>query len=130
MHVTRGQFLDGQGFTDFSIPGRSVPELFGARIADGTKTLNIDWTASLGRGTLVNRIKQIQDLAGGPGCFSRITGQASDEFRSLIAAGKFDVDEVTKLLGQRLGGTWKTELIPAANSVPPTWNIVITRVGG
>lgn len=130
MHVTRNQFLDGQGYTDFMIPGRSVREVFGARIIDGSKTLRIDWTASLGRGTLVNRIAKVQELAGGPGSFTRITGQASDQFQRLIAAGKFDVDGVTKLLGQRLGGTWKSELIPVANSVPPTWNIVITRIGG
>lgn len=130
MHVVEGRLqIGGEGYRDFIIPGRSVPEVFSARLMNGSTTLEVTWTESLGQGTLVNRIAQVQELAGGPGSFTRITAQASAEFRNLVRAGRFNINEAEQALGQRLRGKWRAELRPRPNSIPPTWDVVATRIG-
>jgi hypothetical protein len=128
MEVLEGMYLDGRIYHDFVIPGRSVDEVFSGRMVEGSSELAVSWTASLGKGTLVNRIGKVQDLVGGPGKITRITGQASAEFRDLIRTGSFDLREMAELLDQRLGGKWRVELQPRAGSVPPTWDVVANRV--
>jgi hypothetical protein len=130
MHVVEGQLqIGGEAYRDFVIPGRSMPEVFSARLMQGSTALEVTWTATLGLGTLVNRLARVQDLAGGPGNFTRITGQASAEFRDLVRVGRFNLDEAAQALGRRLGGRWRVELQPRPRSVPPTWDVVATRIG-
>jgi hypothetical protein len=130
MHVVEGWLqIGGEAYRDFVIPGRSVPEVFSARLMEGSAALEVTWTATLGLGTLVNRLARVQELAGGPGSFTRITGQASAEFRDLVRAGRFNLDEAGEALGRRLGGRWRVELPPRPRSVPPTWDVVATRIG-
>jgi hypothetical protein len=101
--------------------------MFSARLMDGTNTLEVTWTESLGQGTLVNRLAQAQELAGGPGSFTRITGMASDNLQGLIRSGQFNAEQAAQALGQRLGGRWRVEVTPRPNST--TWDITATRLG-
>jgi hypothetical protein len=128
MHVQSGQLLGGHvGYRDFVIPGRSVNEVFSARLIDGSNTLQVAWTESLGKGTLVNRLAQAQHLAGGPGSFTKITGQASLNFKTLIQSGGFNAQEAAEALGERLGGRWRVDVTPRPNST--TWDITAIRIG-
>lgn len=127
MQIVEGRLIGGESYRDFVLPGRSVPEVFSARLLNGSTTLEITWTASLGQGTLVNRLALVQKLAGGPGSFTRITGQASAEFRDVIQA--LDLDEAGQALGKGLGGKWGVALRPRPNSIPSTWDLVATRIG-
>jgi hypothetical protein len=130
MHVVEGRLqIGGEGYRDFIIQGRSVPEVFSARLMNGSTTLEVTWAESLGQGVLANRLAQVQELAGGPGSFTRVTGQATSEFRDLIQVNRFDLDKAGQALGQRLGGKWRVELRPRPNSTPPTWDIVAIRIG-
>jgi hypothetical protein len=126
MHVEPVELSTGAG-RDFVIPGRSVQEVFSARLMNGSNTLQVTWTESLGQGTLVNRLAQAQQLAGGPGSFTRITGQASDNFQALIRSGQFNAQEAAQALGQRLGGRWSVDVAPRPNST--TWDVTATRLG-
>jgi hypothetical protein len=128
MHTEPVELTSGSG-RDFVVPGRSKPELFSARLMDESKTLQVTWTESLGQGTLVNRLAKAQELAGGPGSFTRITGQASDNLRALIKSGQFNTREAAAALGKRLGGTWDVEVVPRPKSNPPTWDVNATRIG-
>ena len=128
MHVEAVTLSTGERGLDFVIPGRSVPEIFSARMMRGSQTLEVTWTESLGRGTLVNRIAKVRELAGPSGGFDRIVGYASDAFRELIEAGRFDARDLASDLGVRLGGTWRIEITPRSGSIPPTWDVAATRV--
>jgi hypothetical protein len=127
MHVEPVELSAGEAGRDFVIPGRSTPETFSARLMDGSKTLEVTWTESLGQGPIAGRLAQAQELAGGPGSFTRITGKASDNLQALIASNKFDTQQASQLLGQRLGGKWQVEVTPRPNGT--TWNITATRIG-
>jgi hypothetical protein len=129
MHVERFDFGSGETGRYFVIPGRSMSEIFSARLMDGSSTLRFDWTASLGIGTVVNRLARVQGLAGGPGSFTRVEGYASDRLRELIQALEFNKSEVERALGLGLGGEWRIGVTPKPNSVPPTWTITATRIG-
>ncbi|MGC1717949.1 MAG: hypothetical protein WA746_03085 [Isosphaeraceae bacterium] len=126
MHVDHIELLSGTG-RDFVVPGRSRPELFSARLMDGSNTLEVTWTESLGPGTLVNRLAQVQELAGGPGGFTRITGIASYNLQELIQSDQFNRQEAAQALGQKLGGRWVVDVTPRPNSA--TWDITATRLG-
>ena len=63
---------------------------------DGSYTLEVTWTESLGPGTLVNRLAQVQELAGGPGGFTRITGIASYNLQELIQSDQFNRQEAAQ----------------------------------
>jgi hypothetical protein len=126
MYVDHIELLSGTG-RDFVVPGRSRPELFSARLMDGSYTLEVTWTESLGPGTLVNRLAQVQELAGGPGGFTRITGIASYNLQELIRSDQFNRQEAAQALGQKLGGRWVVDVTPRPNSA--TWDITATRLG-
>ena len=115
---------------DFVVPGRTVSELFSARLMDGSSALEVIWTHSLGQGTLANRLAQVQQIAGGPGKITRITGQASAKLQEVIRTGQFNAQQSAQSLGRRLGGTWHIDVIPRANSIPQTWDIIAVRIGG
>jgi hypothetical protein len=129
MHIEDVRVSTGEVGRDFVIPGRSVPEIFSARLMNGTNTLEVTWTESLGQGTLVNRIAKAEELAGGPGTFNRIIGYASDHFREFIQAGRFNAQEFAQSLSRRLGGTWRVDVTPRPKTNPPTWNVTATRLG-
>ena len=71
---------------------------FEARLLDGEKTLNIGWTDNIPRTAV--RLREVQQLAGGPGSFIRITGLASAEFEAAIRSGAFDVGKAADMLGK------------------------------
>lgn len=104
-----GELLDGTGFRQFVLYGDDGLDRFAARLIDGSKTLEIGWTDHLPRTLL--RLRETQQLAGGVGAFTRITGTASDQLEILIKAGKFNADDAAELLGRSLGGRWKVEVI-------------------
>ncbi len=129
MHTEEVRLITGEAGLDFVILGRSVPEIFVARLMDGSDTLEIIWTGSLGRGTLVNRIARAEVLAGGAGQFRRISGYGSDTLGDLIREGRFNAESFARDLGGKLGGTWIVKTTPRPHSVPPTWNVTATRIG-
>lgn len=129
MHVEDVLLSTGEAGRDFVIPGRSVEEIFVGRLMNGTKTLEVTSSESLGLGALVNRIAKAQELAGGPGSFNRITGYASDKLRELIQAGRFNAQEFAQSLSRRLGGRWNVDVTPRPNTNPPTWDITAIRIG-
>ncbi len=130
MHVEQVRLITGETGIDLVIPGRSVPEVFAARLMDGSDTLEITWTESIGRGTIANPVAKAEELAGGPGRPRRIVAYASASLRDRMSEGRFEAEPFALALGRRLGGTWEVEIIPRPNSIPPTWNIIITRLGG
>ena len=87
MHVEEVRLITGETGIDRVIPGRSVPEVFAARLMDGSDTLEIAWTESLGRGALASRIAMAEERAGIPGRLRRVVGYASDSLRDLIREG-------------------------------------------
>jgi hypothetical protein len=121
--------LRGSGLTerDFVVYGRSRPEFFSARLMDGSDTLQVTWIETLGIGTIVNRLAQVQALAGGPGSFRRITGQASDNLQTLLEIGQFSPQLAAQALSQRLGGQWQVDITPHPHSL--SWDMTATRVG-
>jgi len=129
MHVEAVLLTTGERGLDFVIPGRSVPEIFSARLIHGTRTLEVTWTASLGRETIVGRIAMARRLAGPSGDFERIVGYASDEFREQIRLGKINIRDLALTFDRRLGGSWRVEFHPRSGSIPPTWNVSAIRVG-
>jgi hypothetical protein len=112
---------------DFVILGRWLREVFSVRLMDGSNSLQVTWTESLGKGTLVNRLAQVQQLAGGPGSFTEIKGEASAEFQTRIQLGRFNALETAQALDQKLGGKWRVDVTPRPNST--TWDITATRLG-
>lgn len=112
---------------DYTIVGRSGAERFSARLMDGSDTLQVAWTDNL-RLTAV-RLQQLQNLAGGPGSFSRITGRASANLEAALRAGKFDLLQTAWQLGNSLGGTWIVDVIPVSGSQPRVFDIIATRTG-
>lgn len=131
MHVVEGQLqFRREKYLDFVVPGRSVPELFSARLMSGSDTLVVTGTASLGRGTLVNRLRQVQELAGGPDSFRRITGMASDTLEALARAGRFNAQQASESLSQALGGTWRVQAVPRPGTRRTVFDINAERIGG
>jgi hypothetical protein len=127
MHVER-VVSGGQSGRYFLILGRSKPEIFSARLMDGSTTLKVVWTESLGLGMVAIRLAQVQRLAGGSGSITQITGVASDKLQELIRLGRFKADKAAQRLGQHLGGRWGVEVTPRPNST--TWNLTATLLGG
>lgn len=71
------ELLGGRKGRDFVLYGDDGLERFTARLLDGEKTLSIGWTDNVPR--TAARLREAQQLAGGPGSFIRITGLASDQ---------------------------------------------------
>jgi hypothetical protein len=119
----------GLKYRQFIVPARNPEiasgEMFAARIIDGSTTLEVQWTESLGRGTFVNRLAQAQALAGGAGSITRITGLASATLEVNIVSGRLSAATAADTLSRRLGGTWKIEITPpriregSKSSLPP-----------
>ena len=89
---------------------RMEPSVFSARLLDGEKTLSINWTDNIPRTGI--RLREVQQLAGGPGSFNRITGMASKDLEAAIRAGTFDTNKDAEMLGRTLGGKWSVKVIP------------------
>jgi RHS repeat-associated protein len=126
MHVEPVELSTGTG-RDFVIPGRSVPERFSARLMDGGDTLQVTWTDSLRQ--TPGRLQQVQQLAGGPGSFSRITGRASADLEAAMRAGQFDAQQAAQQLENNLGGRWRLDVARVPGSQPPVFDIIATRIG-
>jgi hypothetical protein len=127
MEVEEGQLRSGRRFRDFVVYGRRKPELFSARFMEDKGTLQIMWTDSISPKRLLPWLRQAQELAGGPGSVTEITGQASDKLQRLIRAGRFSAHVAAQMLGQKLGGHWRVVVVPRPKSV--TWDITATRLG-
>jgi hypothetical protein len=128
MHVTEGRLpISGESYRDFVIPGKSVPERFSARLMNGSDTLEIAWTDSLRQ--TPRRLRQVQQLAGGPGKFSKITGRASAGLETDIRAGRFNAQPFAEQLGNSLGGTWRIDVTPISGTRPPQYNVTAVRIG-
>ena len=108
LEVKSVELLGGQAGRDFVLRGAEGAERFAARLMDGSKTLNVGWTDSIARTTL--RLREAQQLAGGPGSFTRITGMASDQLEAAIRAGTFDTAKAAEMLGKSLGGKWQVHV--------------------
>jgi hypothetical protein len=129
MYVLEGRLpIGGEGYRDFIVSGRSVPELFSARLMNGSDTLVVTATASLGRGTLVNRLRQVEKLAGRSGSLRRIVGLASDNLELLIRAGRFQVATASEARSQALGGSWQVQVVPRPRTKPPVFDIIAKRI--
>jgi hypothetical protein len=112
---------------DFVIPGRSVPHRFEARLMDGSNTLEVIWTDSLRQ--TAGRLQQVQQLAGGPGSFSRITGRASADLEAAVRAGQFNAQQAAHQLGNSLGGRWRVDVTRIPGTEPPQFNVTAVRIG-
>lgn len=126
IHVEPIELSTGRG-RDFIIPGRSVQERFSGRLMDGSHTLEVIWTDSLRQ--TPGRLRQVQQLAGGPGSFSRITGRASADLEATMRAGQFDAQQAAQQLGNCLGGGWQVDVTPIPGTEPPQFNITAFRIG-
>ena len=104
------ELLGGGKGRDFALYAEDGAERFSARLLDGEKTLSIGWTDNIPRTGL--RLREVQQLAGGPGSFTRITGMASDQLEVAIRAGTFDTNKVAEMLGRTLGGKWGVKVTP------------------
>jgi hypothetical protein len=82
---------------------------FEARLLDGETSLRVGYTDNIPRTPI--RIREVQQLAGGPGSITRIEGLASAEFEAEIRAGTFDLGKAAAMLGRTLGGTWNIKLV-------------------
>ncbi len=126
MLVEQVELTAGTG-RDFVVAGRSRLELFSARLVTGSDTLDVAWIASLSLGTVVKRLAQVQELAGGPGSFTRLRGMASDNLQALIEAGHFYTQKASQALALALGGRWRVDVMPRPHT--STWDITATRLG-
>lgn len=126
-NVIEHNLVSGEKGRAFVLIGASETELFSAIIMNGSKTLEVSWTATLGQKVLVGRIGQLEKLAGGPNSFNKITGYATDGFYDLIKAGKFNTTEIADLLGKGLGGKWEVKVVPRPGS--PKVDVTATRIG-
>ena len=78
----------------------------------GEKALSIGWTNNIPR--TATRLREAQQLAGGAGSFTRITGLASDQLEAAIRNGSFDANKAAEMLSRSLGGKWRVQVIPRA----------------
>jgi RHS repeat-associated protein len=127
MKVESFRLLNGQTGRDFVIYSEGGVERFSARLFDGQKTLTIGWTDNVARTGL--RLREVQQLAGGPGSFTRITGMASDQLEAAIRAGSFDANKAAQVLSRSLGGKWAVQIIPRPGQ-PGVFDIVAELTGG
>lgn len=97
------------------IYGEDGMERFSARLFADQKLLSILWTDHVPR-TLA-RIRDVQQLAGGAGCFTRINGTASDKLEVSIRSGSFDTNKAAEMLGKILGGTWSVSIMPRPDQI-------------
>ena len=56
------------------------------------------------------RLGQVQELAGGPGTVTKISGFATDNLLNIVRSGKFDCARVGDVLSKRLGGKWSVSV--------------------
>ena len=68
----------------------------------------MDWTGQVG--TTVFRLGQVQELAGGAGAITTISGFATDNLSNIVHSGKFDCGRVGEVLSKRLGGKWSVSV--------------------
>jgi len=118
--------LGGRHGRDFVIYGEDGLERFSARLFDGEKTLSVNWTDNLPRTCI--RLRETQQLAGGPGAFSRVTGTASNGLDEAIRAGTFDTNKASEMLGRSLGGSWRVQVTPRSGQTG-VFDLVAESVG-
>jgi hypothetical protein len=119
----------GQTGRDFVITSRSGmmgPYRFEARLMDGSQTLQVAWTDSLRQ--TATRIQQVQELAGGSGSITRITGRASAELETALRTGTFNAQTAAQELGSTLGGSWRIDVTRIPGSNPARFDIAAVRL--
>lgn len=120
MTVERRTLLGGERVTDFLVQDGMGPGFLAT--LEG-KTLQVGWN---GRpGTLIFRLGQAQQLAGGPGSITRIEGYASEQLLDMIRGGQFDASRWADIVGRRLGGKWSGQVTEGKR----TW-LTFTRSEG
>ena len=122
-------FMDGGVYRDFLIYGRQIHELFTARLIEGENTLVIGWTASLGAGTFVNRIKRIRELLNGVDTFHTISGLLSDRLSFLHEQRRLNFSQAELLLNVQLGGHWIIQVVPKKSNNSQRYDLVATQLG-
>lgn len=127
MQVEEGRLQAGEQYRDFVVYGRVKPGWFVARLMEGSKSLDVTWTESLTSRRLLVWLQEVQRLAGGEDCITQIKGQASDDLRALIQAGKFDAQAAAQELERALRGRWRVLVTPRPNS--ETWDVTARRLG-
>lgn len=125
MQIEPFQLLGGEAGRDFVIIDDSGAERFSARLMDGSSQLTVTWTDNWP--STVLRLRDVQQLAGGPGSFTRITGIASDRVEAALLAGTFDADQASRILGRCLGGTWQVQALPRSRTNRSMFDIIAER---
>jgi len=126
MRVEPVELLGGERGRDFVIYDASGSERFSARLMDGSKELTVIWTDHVPRTVL--RLRELQELAGGPGGFTRIRGLATDELELAILAGTLDMGRAERMLTRSIGGKWLVQAGPRSGIRPPVFEIIAERV--
>jgi hypothetical protein len=102
MRVEPVELVGGARGRDFVIYDNAGSERFSARLMDGSTELTVNWTDHVPWTVL--RLRELQELAGGPGGFSCIRGIATDELELSIHAGTLDMGRAERLLTRSIGG--------------------------
>jgi hypothetical protein len=126
MHTEPIRLLDGQAGRDFVQDDDAGTEQFSARLMDGSAQLVVAWTDNLPRTVL--RLRAVQQLAGGAGSFTNITGMACDQLEAAILAGTFDADQASTMLGRSLGGSWQVQVLPRHGTMLPLFDVIAARI--
>jgi hypothetical protein len=105
MTVERRLLVDGSEVCDFVINEGMGHGFLGT--LEGT-TLKVGWNGE--PGTLLFRLSQAQELAGGPGAILEIIGYASEDLERLVESGRFDVAAWERVLSRRMGGRWRIDV--------------------
>ena len=122
-------FMGGGVHRYFLIYGHKGNELFSARLIEGESQLVIGWTASLGAGVFLNRIKRIRELLDGADTFHTISGSLSDRLRSLLRQRRLNFSQAELLLNNQLGGRWTIQVLPKKLRNSQQHDLVATQIG-
>jgi hypothetical protein len=127
MQIELFRLFSGEVGHDFVIYDGTGIERFSARLMQGSAELFVLWTDDVPRTVL--RLRDVQKLAGGTGAIVRIVGLASDLVESAIMTGTFDEGRAARLLSRALGGNWRVQALPRAETRFRLWDIVADRIG-